>query len=119
MAWQTHEISNQFDELTDYNLFATDAPLREALARAGADWAAPQMTSFGDTLGKAETWKLGADANKYKPEFEAFDARGRRIDTVTFHPSWRDALRIAALISSTPPSPTASSSSRFTWYEPP
>jgi hypothetical protein len=38
---------------------------------------------------------------------------------VTFQPSCRAALRIAALISSTPPSPTASSSSRFTWYEPP
>jgi hypothetical protein len=37
MTWQTHEITNQFDELQNYNLLATDTPLREALARAGVD----------------------------------------------------------------------------------
>ncbi len=36
----THEVFNQFDELTGYDLFATDAALREAVAAAGADWAA-------------------------------------------------------------------------------
>ena len=40
MTWQTHEITNQFNELTDYNLFATDVPLQEALERAGAGAAA-------------------------------------------------------------------------------
>ena len=29
MTWETHDISNQYDELTDYNLYATDAPLRQ------------------------------------------------------------------------------------------
>lgn len=38
MAWSTHEVSNQFDELTDYNLFATDPALGEALERAGASF---------------------------------------------------------------------------------
>ncbi|MEJ8859277.1 isovaleryl-CoA dehydrogenase [Variovorax robiniae] len=94
MSWQTHEVSNQFDELQDYNLFTTDTPLREALSRAGADWAVPQMTAFGETLGKAETWQLGADANKYKPELDAFDARGRRIDSVAFHPSWHQLMAL-------------------------
>ena len=32
MTWHTHEITNQFDELQNYNVFATDTPLREALA---------------------------------------------------------------------------------------
>ncbi|MDM0110609.1 isovaleryl-CoA dehydrogenase [Variovorax sp. J22R133] len=92
MTWQTHEITNQFDELKDYNLYDTDAVLREAMARAGAGWAEPQLSAFGQTLGKAETWQAGADANHYKPEFSAFDARGRRIDSVTFHPSWHQLM---------------------------
>ena len=32
MAWHTHEITTPFDELQNYNLLATDMPLREALA---------------------------------------------------------------------------------------
>ena len=31
--WQTHEISNQFDELQAYNLFETDQVLQEILQR--------------------------------------------------------------------------------------
>src|SRR6187431_322074 len=50
MGFDTHEISNQFDELSDYNLFATDTPLREALAQAGAQSFAPRLAHYGDTL---------------------------------------------------------------------
>jgi putative acyl-CoA dehydrogenase len=39
LNWQTHEISNQFDELNDYNLSVTDIPLRQALPQAG--WTSP------------------------------------------------------------------------------
>lgn len=41
MTDSTHAVTNQFDELVDYNLFATDITLRDALTRAGADWAVP------------------------------------------------------------------------------
>lgn len=27
MDWRTHEVSNQFDEWTDYNLLTTDRPM--------------------------------------------------------------------------------------------
>src|SRR5688572_24797759 len=76
MHWQTHEISNQFDELQNYNLYATDAPLREAMERAGASWAGEELAAYGSALGAAQTWRWAEDANKYKPEFDAFDARG-------------------------------------------
>ena len=36
MTWQTHDVFNQFDELTDYDVFGTDAALVEAVRRAGA-----------------------------------------------------------------------------------
>ena len=36
MGWNTHEVSNQFDELQDYNLYATDTALQEAVTRSPA-----------------------------------------------------------------------------------
>ena len=36
----THEVFNQPVELADYNLFDSDAALKEAVRREGADWAA-------------------------------------------------------------------------------
>jgi putative acyl-CoA dehydrogenase len=34
---RTHEVLNQAPPLEDYNVFETDTPLREALAREGGD----------------------------------------------------------------------------------
>ena len=87
-AFATHEISNQFDERTDFDLLATDAALNEALTRAGADWCRPQLSQQAQLLGSASTWKLAAQANRHTPELQRYDARGRRIDEVEFHPSW-------------------------------
>jgi putative acyl-CoA dehydrogenase len=92
MTEPTHAVANQFDELVDYNLFATDVALREALARAGADWAAPQLDAFGARLGSREVAKLADDANRHTPELNVFDRRGRRIDSVDFHPAWHELL---------------------------
>lgn len=86
--WRTHEVHNQFDELTDYNLYATDLPLREAVQRAGAQAWAPMLDAYGAELGRPHTFELAAQANRHTPEFRPFDARGRRIDQVSFHPSW-------------------------------
>ncbi len=94
MTWQTHEITNQFDELQDYNLFDTDAPLREALERAGAADFIPQFQAYGATLGQAETYALADQANRYTPELKSFDARGRRVDQVNFHPSWHSLMAL-------------------------
>ena len=44
---QTHEVFNQFGELADYDLLATDPALREALVRADAGWAAPRPLTAG------------------------------------------------------------------------
>jgi putative acyl-CoA dehydrogenase len=86
--WQTHRVDNQFDELDDYNLFATDTALRDAVAAAGAGWAVPQLDDYGKRIGSAESFRLAAEANRHTPELHAFDRRGRRVDRVEFHPSW-------------------------------
>ena len=94
MTWHTHEITNQFDELQNYKLFATDTPLREALARAGASGYEAQLDTYGTTLGQAETYALADQANRYTPELKSFDARGRRVDQVQFHPSWHQLMAL-------------------------
>ncbi|MGC0153919.1 acyl-CoA dehydrogenase family protein [Chromobacterium vaccinii] len=94
MIWQTHEVSNQYDEWQDYNLFLSDAALREALAGAGADWAEPWLTAYGERLGRAETFELAEQANRFAPQLAAFDRRGRRRDGVDFHPSWHELLAL-------------------------
>jgi putative acyl-CoA dehydrogenase len=102
MPWQTHEVSNQFDELTNYNLFATDPALVEAIHAAGADWALASLDQFGSEIGSAERFAQAAQANRHPPELRAFDGRGRRIDSVEFHPAWHalmSVLRGAGLIS--------------------
>ncbi len=91
MAQATHEVFNQFAELADYDLLATDAALQAALQRAGADHARPALGDYARRLGSAETHALAELANRHTPMLHRFDSRGRRIDRVEFHPAW-DAL---------------------------
>ncbi len=93
-AWTTHEVFNQFDELADFNLLTTDAALGEALERAGALWAQPQLAAYGQQLGAQDTWRLADQANRHTPTLHSFDARGRRTDTVEFHPSWHALMAL-------------------------
>jgi len=99
---QTHEVFNQFGELADYDLLATDPALCEALARADAGWTAPMLGDYAARMGDATTYAQAADANRHTPELQAFDSRGRRLDAVQFHPGWHALMamyRQAGLIS--------------------
>lgn len=92
--WRTHAVSNQFDELTGYDLYATDVPLQQAVARAGAQAWAPMLQRYGAELGRSDTFELAAQANRHTPEFRPFDGRGRRIDQVACHPSWHALMAL-------------------------
>ena len=63
----THEVFNQPVELVDYNLFDSDAALKEAVKREGAALAADSLEAFGARAGSAEYLELGALANKNPP----------------------------------------------------
>ena len=89
----THEVLNQPRELVDYNLFATDGALREAVAREGAQWALDDLDRFGKKIGAAAHLELGALANHHLPEFDTHDRYGRRIDQVRFHPAWHELMK--------------------------
>ncbi|HUK07508.1 MAG TPA: isovaleryl-CoA dehydrogenase [Stellaceae bacterium] len=86
---------NQPPPLVDYNLFTTDAALREAVTREGAQWAAADLTKLGAELGLADTLEWGAAANRHTPELHSFDRYGQRRDEVEFHPAWHRMLALA------------------------
>ncbi len=106
-TWMTHQISNQFDELQDYNLFSSDTVLHEILKRYGSHDQAT-LCDMGKVVGSAEYYQYADLANKHTPILHAFDARGRRKQCAnhdilpvmparrpvrsgapSFHPPWR------------------------------
>jgi putative acyl-CoA dehydrogenase len=84
----THEVLNQPPPLDGVNLFASDAALMDGVQREGGGWGRQRLMAFGDWLGKAETYRLGAQANRHGPELRTHDRFGHRIDEVEFHPAW-------------------------------
>ena len=91
--WQTHDISNQFDEMSDYNLFTTDQVLQEILKRYGSK-DERVLTVFGEKVGSAEFYQYADLANTHTPILHAFDARGRRKDFLEFHPAWHKWMQL-------------------------
>jgi putative acyl-CoA dehydrogenase len=88
---------NQPPLYADRNLYADDVALQEAVAREGAAWIVEDATAWGATLGSAETLALADAANRHPPELATHDARGERVDTVTFHPAWHEIMRLATV----------------------
>jgi putative acyl-CoA dehydrogenase len=89
----THEVFNQPVELSDINLFDSDAALKEAVKRDGAGWATDGLRTFGARAGSTDYLELGALANKYPPELDTHDRYGRRVDLVRFHPSYHALMK--------------------------
>jgi len=89
------EVQNQPPPLEDYNLLQTDAVLREAVLREGADWAESRLNALGGELGLPETIALGFAANRNPPQLKAFDRYGHRIDEIEFHPAWHALMTLA------------------------
>ena len=82
------QVLNQSPAFTDVNLFTSDTPLREAVAREGAADAAENLAAFGRIAGSAAAAELGRQANEHPPRLRAFDAQGRRLDRVDYHPAY-------------------------------
>jgi len=92
---QTHEVENVSRELQNYNLFAEDQVLQEAVQREGAGWAEASLQSFGALTGKADYLELGFQANKYLPEYDTHDRFGNRVDLVKYHSSYHSLMQTA------------------------
>ncbi|HNT37545.1 MAG TPA: isovaleryl-CoA dehydrogenase [Rubrivivax sp.] len=92
----THEVINQAAPFADYNLFEVNRPLQDALRWHHPGFDAARFAAFGAEAGSAGMQAHARLANTYLPQLQTYDACGRRIDQVEFHPSWH-ALMAAAL----------------------
>ena len=51
--------------------------------------------SWGERLGRAETFALADAANRHPPQLRTLDRTGERVDSVEFHPAWHELMRMA------------------------
>jgi len=91
----THDVFNQVPALVDYNLYARDVILQEAVRREGAAWIEDRGYQLGARLGSEEAIGWGFDANNYPPVLHTHNTRGERIDEVRFHPAWHELMRLS------------------------
>ena len=87
--------NNQPPPLVDYNLFESDAPLRESLEREGAAWAHDLVHELGALAGTEQAIDWGFQANANPPRLRTHDRFGNRIDEVDFHPAWHELMKVS------------------------
>lgn len=90
----THDVFNQPPPLQDYNLFASDQALNEAVLREGCQ-DMDRLFRFGAEIGAAEIIDLGRQANIWTPVLHSFDRFGHRLDQVEFHPSYHRLMSLS------------------------
>jgi putative acyl-CoA dehydrogenase len=90
--FDTHEVFNQSPPYEDVDLFASDQPLRDAVAAYGAQDDGAALSIFGRRWGSADMFAQGRRANAHPPELAAFDAKGFRRDTVEFDPAYHQFM---------------------------
>jgi putative acyl-CoA dehydrogenase len=90
----THEVDNQPPPLLDYDAYAENRPLVEAVGGFDAGWAEERLSSMGRAAtGQPLEW--GRQANENPPVLRTHDRYGNRIDEVEFHPSWHELMRMS------------------------
>jgi putative acyl-CoA dehydrogenase len=89
------EAFNQPPPLVDYNLFESDAVLKESLEREGAAWAQDMVNELGGLAGTQQAIDWGFQANANPPKLRTHDRFGDRIDEVEFHPAWHELMKVA------------------------
>ena len=85
---------NQVPSLKDYNLFDSDAVLKDAVTRHGADWHSLVLSRYGAQLGSGAVIHLGERANRYAPALKTHDLYGNRIDAVEFDAAWHALMQM-------------------------
>jgi len=102
--FEGYDLLNQSPPYVDVDLYASDAPLRAAVAANGGAGDAAELLAFGQHWGSAEMLDLARQANENVPKLKAFDAKGFRRDEVEFHPAYHQFMTesiAAGLASST------------------
>ena len=92
----THDVVNQVPPLADFNVYACDTALREAVAREGAGDAGDWLHARGSELGSPQMQSFAEQANRSTPTLKLFDANGHRRDVVEFHPAYHSLMSYLA-----------------------
>jgi putative acyl-CoA dehydrogenase len=92
--WRTHEVFNQVPPLEGVDVFASNAPLVEAVQREGVGWVAERASVLGRFVGGEPQQQWGRLANENEPILRLFDRYGHRIDEVEFHPAWHQLMKM-------------------------
>jgi putative acyl-CoA dehydrogenase len=87
----THEVMNQPAPRGDLDLWGDDPAVQTHAGAAGAD--AAHLADYGARIGTQAMRAAGRDANRQPPELLLFDAGGRRLDEVRFHPAYHDLMQ--------------------------
>ena len=93
---ETHEVVNQSPPYGGVNLFEAD-PLVNSAASGFPDSVRQELSELGAFWGTHEAREFARLANRYAPELERYDAKGERIDQVTFHPAYHALMRRSML----------------------
>lgn len=91
----THEVFNQPAALSDYNLFDTNRPLRDALKFNAPALDTHELRQLGAKLGSTAMQTHARLANVHGPALHSHDRFGRRVDQVEFHPSYHELMKLA------------------------
>ncbi|MDA9511014.1 acyl-CoA dehydrogenase [Bradyrhizobium sp. CCBAU 11386] len=95
-SFATHEVFNQSPPFEDFDLFAVDRPLVEAVKANGGATAERELSEFGKHWGSAAMADRGRVANENTPKLRSFDAKGNRRDQVEFHPAYHELMAHSA-----------------------
>ena len=87
------EVFNQSPPYENVDLFSSDIPLQDAVKANGVAQEAAALSAFGRQWGSADMFALARQANENPPKLRAFDAKGRRCDTIEYHPAYHDLMR--------------------------
>jgi putative acyl-CoA dehydrogenase len=91
----THDVVNQSTPFTDVDLFATNQPLRDALAHHAPALDAARLAALGMLAGSAQMQEHARLANVNRPQLHTHDLQGRRTDQIEFHPSYHALIGAA------------------------
>jgi putative acyl-CoA dehydrogenase len=95
-AYFQQDVFNQSPIFEDVNLYTTDRPLREAWSREGGSEAEhDSLAAFGAIAGSARVLDGGRLANENPPKLRLIDQKGRRTDSVEFHPAYHELMAIS------------------------
>jgi putative acyl-CoA dehydrogenase len=93
---ESRDASNQPPPYGGANLFESD-PLINSAASGFPDSVRQDLSELGAFWGAHEAREFARLANKNPPELERYDARGERLDQVTFHPAYHALMRRSML----------------------